>query len=102
AEVDLDGRLTLHDRDADRKLRVADLTWAPAVSGDINGTVKLSGVQFQAQLPMLGSVNWSGDWTATVEHNRVQRSERLTLPDYQALARDLARGLFAITGKLDF
>ena len=98
AQVQFDATLGLVTTSGDHKLRVSDLASPSAVTSDINGTVGLTGMSFDAHLPFLPDLQWSGNWEATITHGNITSQENLSAPGYQTVLQGMVGSLMGSIG----
>ncbi len=98
----LGGALTFADPDPDTKLRVNQLANPGAiVRSSLNGDIELCGT-LGARLPIIGQIEWSGIWGATVDNGGVHiGTPQLAPPSIASVRQLLENGYRAIVGVFD-
>ncbi|MFO0869344.1 MAG: fibronectin type III domain-containing protein [Pirellulales bacterium] len=89
-KVDLGGRVTvsaqstwrLQDGDGDGKLNWQDLTSTRHVVGQLTGSIEYA-ARFSTQIPDVGVLGWSGQFSATINHDQFRTQSTLVAPDYR-------------------
>ena len=90
--------LSLHDLDADHKIRTADFRDHPAtvVTGRVDGSVVFSDVAFAADLLVGPALKWTGRFEVDIANNQLQpQAPQLVTPRFDDFLKGLAQGFFS-------